>query len=183
MAKESFEANFGLLIAYLLPGFVALWGVAYISPVVQTWFGTAPEQAPSVGGFLYVTLASIMVGLTASTVRWLIVDTLHHATGVMRPSWDFSRLGENVAAFDALIEMHYRYYQFYANMVVALVFAMVLRHLAAPGGPWWGDAADAVVVALISVFLAGSRDSLAKYYRRSEQLLFRRQSRVTGCGD
>ena len=29
--------NFGLVIAHLLPGFVALWGVSYFSPTVEGW--------------------------------------------------------------------------------------------------------------------------------------------------
>src|SRR5690349_20986113 len=98
--KESSVCNFGLLIAFLLPGFVALWGVGYVSEVVRFWFGDSPDNAPSVGGFLYVTLASIVAGLTVSTVRWIVIDTFHHLTGIAPPAWDFSRLQESVAAFD-----------------------------------------------------------------------------------
>ncbi len=58
--------NFGLVIAYVLPGFVALWGVAYFSPTVESWITASQQGAPSVAGFMYVTLASIGTGLTAA---------------------------------------------------------------------------------------------------------------------
>jgi hypothetical protein len=171
--KETSITNFGLVIAFLLPGFVALWGVGYSSELVRSWFGASPDDAPSVGGFLYVTLASIVAGLTVSTVRWLTIDTLHHWTGVARPAWDFSLLQENVAAFDVLVQFHYRYFQFYSNMLVAIVFTTAMRHLTASEGPISLDLVDAAAVILSLVFLAGSRDTLSKYYRRGEALLTR----------
>ncbi len=172
--KETSVTNFGLLIAFLLPGFVALWGLSYVSEPVRSWFGASPEQSPSVGGFLYVTLASIVAGLTVSTVRWIVIDTVHHCTGITRPAWDFSRLQENVAAFDMLNEFYYRYYQFYSNTAVAILFANFMRHLSAPTSFWSIDVTDGAAAALVVVFLAGSRDSIAKYYGRTGQLLAQR---------
>ena len=97
--------NFGLLIANLLPGFTALWGASQFSETVRMWLGTTPSDAPSVGGFLYVTLASIGAGMTVSAVRFLVIDRIHHRTGISEPRWDFSRLSDNVAAYDVLIEI------------------------------------------------------------------------------
>ena len=74
--KELSVANFGILIAYVLPGFTALWGVSYFSETVQVWLGSSAGDAPTVGGFLYVTLAAVGAGMTVSTVRWMIVDTI-----------------------------------------------------------------------------------------------------------
>jgi hypothetical protein len=120
---------------------------------------------------LFVTLASVVAGLTVSTVRWLVVDTLHHRTGLPPPPRDFSRLGGNEAAFGLIVEDHYRYYQFYSNMLVALFFTLILRHAAA-GGQWSRfDGIDAIVFATGGTFFAGSRDTLRKYYERTGQLL------------
>ena len=66
--------NFGLLIAYVLPGLTALWGAAHFSPTLRFWLAASPSELPTVGGFLYVTLGSVAAGMTVSTVRWLIVD-------------------------------------------------------------------------------------------------------------
>jgi hypothetical protein len=175
--KETSVTNFGLLIAFLLPGFVALWGLGYNSEPVHSWFGVSSQETPSVGGFLYVTLASIVAGLTVSTVRWIVIDTVHHITGITRPAWDFSRLQDNVAAFDMLNEFYYRYYQFYSNMAVAILFTTLMRHASASAGPWSVDTTDGGAAILMIVFLAGSRDSLRKYYRRGEQLLAKHRSR------
>ena len=96
------EKNFGLVIAYVVPGFVALWGVAYLSPTVASWIAASQSAAPTVAGFLYATLASLAAGLTVSAVRWALIDTLHHATGVMRPSWEFANLDERLDGYLAL---------------------------------------------------------------------------------
>src|SRR5665213_1122493 len=121
--KEESITSFGLVIAYLLPGLIALWGLGYIEPTVRTWLGTADQNAPTIGGFLYGTLASIGCGLLISTVRWLVVDTLHRSTGLRAPKWSFSQLQKNIEAFDRMVELHYRYYQFFGNSAIALLTA------------------------------------------------------------
>jgi hypothetical protein len=176
--KEEATPNFGLIIAYLIPGATALYGVSYFVPAVRDWFGAAPENAPSLGGFLYLTIAAIAAGMTVSTVRWGLLDTLHHVTGIKPPVLDFAGFSDRVAAFDYLIEIHYRYYLFYSNMVVALAFTYVLRRAALLGPlyPWsWWDPAFAV---LEVIFFLGSRDTLWKYYRRTERLLAPRRGNV-----
>jgi len=112
--------NFGLVIAYVIPGFIVLWGLSHVSEPVRAWMVGAGTAGPSVGGALYVALASLGCGMTASLFRWLLVDTLHHRTGVTRPVLDETKLPERLAAFDYLVENHYRYYQFYGNSAVAL---------------------------------------------------------------
>jgi hypothetical protein len=80
-------------------------------------------------GFLYVTLASVRAGMTVSTVRWATVDPLHALTGIRRPLRNDARLQDRLAAFEAPVENHYRYYQFYANMLVALLLVVAARLL------------------------------------------------------
>src|SRR5207302_207641 len=77
----------------------------------------------TISDFLSGTVEAVFAGLTASTVRWLVIDTVHHRTGVKPPSWDFAALGTGAGAFEVLIQIHYQYYKFYANMVVALAWA------------------------------------------------------------
>jgi hypothetical protein len=72
--KDRNGGNFGLLIAYVLPGMTAIWGLSYVSETVQGWLGSSTEAVPTIGGFLYVTLAAVGAGLVASTVRWMVVD-------------------------------------------------------------------------------------------------------------
>jgi hypothetical protein len=162
--------NFGLLIAYILPGFTVLWAVSPYSPTVQTWLGTSMTDAPTVGGFLYVTLGSVAAGLTVSALRWLVLDTLHHRTGIQKPRWDFSRLDAKLNAFDVLNEQHYRYFQFYGNMLIAMCVTTLLRR---PFGTSPAERA-AVLILLLSLAIllfVASRDTLQKYYGRVGQLL------------
>ena len=129
----------------------------------------AGQAGPTVGSFLYVIVASVAAGMTASAVRWAVIDQFHHRTGIVRPVLDESKLPERLQAFDYLVENHYRYYQFYGNTLVATVVAYAA---------WtWGPAGDvspggvAGFLALSAVFVAGSRDALRKYYAGSALLL------------
>lgn len=164
------NANFGPLIAYLVPGVTVLVGAGQLMPELRPWLALSAEQSPTIGGFLYLTVAAIAVGMVVSAVRWAVIDTIHAWTGLPLPSLDFGRLGENVDAFSLLIEIHYRHYQFYANMLVATLAAYACYRFQTPPPPSVG-LLDGGVAALLMVFAAASRDTLAKYYRRSQQLL------------
>jgi hypothetical protein len=167
--QEGSVLDFGLLIAYVLPGFVALWGGTYVAAPLRPWLLGDAGGAPTVGGFLFTTVAAVAAGLTVSTVRWLVVDTLHHRTGVRPPDWDFAALGERAAAFGLMVDHYYRYYQFYANALVALGWVLAARRWSVG----WArvGAADVGIVALMAVFYLGSRDALRRYYTRGGQLL------------
>src|SRR5262249_36119232 len=67
----------------------------------------------TVGGFLYGTLGSVAAGMLVSAIRWAVLDTLHHRTGIPQPAWNFTRFSTHAAAFDSLVQDHYRYYQHY----------------------------------------------------------------------
>ncbi len=167
--REVSSHNFGLLIAYVIPGLTALLGVSYFSETVEAWLAGPLQGGPTVGGFLYITLAAVGAGVTVSTVRWAVVDTIHHATGIERPSWDFARLQHHFDAYDRLEQNHYKYYQWYGGMVIALLFLELCR-LAARGLS--GVALlDIGVLLLVVVFFVGSRDTLAKFYGRVSNLL------------
>ena len=104
-----------------------------------------------------------------STLRWLLIDTLHHRTGVRPPRWDFRKLKDRVTAYDRLIEIHYRYYQFHANSLLAVSISALLR---------WLEQGFRVrelflLLAIDTLLYLGSRDTLSKYYRRVEELLAR----------
>ncbi len=153
--------NFGLFIAYVLPGFTALQGLPLPAGKAAAW-GT--EGGATLSGFLSGTVEAVAVGLTVSTVRWLVIDTVHHRTGLKPPAWDFARLERSVEAFELLVHIHYRYYKFYANMVIALAWAY------AAGGYALGWRGVAYWI-LAGLFFLGSRDALRKYYDRAGQLL------------
>lgn len=170
------NATFGPLVAYLIPGAIVLLGLSPFSPLLQSWFGAATESAPTIGGFLFLTVASLAVGMTVNGIRWVIVDTLHAMTGLPAPPPDFSRLGRNVEAYNLLIQIHYFHFQFHGNMVIATALAYISHrvHLGWHGGWGWFDFGTAV---LELIFYVSSRDTLKKYHTRGRQLLQASSSR------
>ena len=170
--NDSPERLFGLTIAYILPGFVSLWGASSLAPNVTLWLSVQPQANPSFATFLYALLASLAAGLVVSAIRWLLIDTLHHHTGVPFPDPDFSKVQEKFDAFELAIELYYQYYQFYANMLVAITLVALCRLGA---GTWPPLPLTAAGILVWLVLLLASRDSLRRYYTRISQLLGTRQ--------
>lgn len=106
MASESSLNDFGHVIAYLVPGFLLIVSIGPIDPKLQRLLALPATEQPTLGGFLYITIASLAVGLLASTVRWLLIDSLHHVTGLRRPQWDFSNLHLTGPGYDRLNALH-----------------------------------------------------------------------------
>jgi hypothetical protein len=85
-------------------------------------------------------------------------------------------LGGNVDAYNVLNDIHYKFYLFHANGLIALIFVYVARRahqgfFTAPAG--WFDLGFALLSAVLFV---GSRDMLRKYHTRVSQLLGTLQS-------
>lgn len=170
MPRESTVNDFGTLAAYLVPGATVLVGLSPFSATLRGWLATASADSPTVGGFLYLTVASLAVGLTISALRWATVDAVHARTGVRPPPMDFSRLGRNVEALTLLIEIQYKHYLFYSNMLVAVAIAYTGQRLG-QGHLFPYGWADLAFVAAEALLFAASRDTLRKYYSRCGQLL------------
>lgn len=168
--KDVTSNNFGVLIAYLVPGATALWGLSSFSLSLRAWFAATPTDAPTISGFLYLTVASLAVGMTVTAIRWACVDLVHAATGLKAPDLDFSQLPGKVDAFNLLIEIHYRHYQFYSNMFVATAITWICHriNIQPPCQISWIDPGFLLVEA---VFFLTSRDTLKKYHERTQQLL------------
>lgn len=168
--RELTDKNFGIVIAYLTPGFVVLWGCSYFSETARAWLVPAGHGGEAtLGSFLFALLASLSLGLLISAARWAVIDTLHHMTGVPRPELNFSVLHEKLESFLAIVEANYRFYQFYANMAIALPLAALCKWKAEGD---YGTAGVWIMGTLSEgILLAGSRDSLSRYYRRAAALL------------
>ena len=167
------ERHFGYLIAYVLPGFVVLWGLRPVSPTIDGWLSTSPSFPAGVEAMTFVGLAAVAAGMIVSAARWMIVDTLHAATGLRRPEWNEDSLSERLPAFEALVHAHYRHYQFYANMAVAIVLvaAIALAHRTPSSLSIMGIVG--AFVAAEFLLLTTSRNTLRNYYRRASRLLSR----------
>lgn len=169
--SEFSEKNFGLVIAYILPGFTVVWGLGFVSPTVASWLNASQQAAPAVAGLLVVTVATLASGLVVSAVRWAIVDTIHHRTGIPAPDWEFANLQDRLSGFLAIVENHYRYYQCYANMFVAIPMAGAAYLASATCSRAAIACFLLALLCLEAILFLSSRDALRKYYRRAERLL------------
>jgi hypothetical protein len=166
--KDSLHRVFGYVIAYVLPGYVALWGIAAATPGIQQWLLFSPEEEPTTVRFLAAVLGSLGVGLVVSAVRCASIDQLHHWTGLAHPRIEFGALEQQLSAFLIVVEHNYRYYQFYANMAVSLPLAVT---------SYWLSIGTIELKALVAacfvegVLLFASRDSLRRFYRRTADIL------------
>ena len=77
-----------------------------------------------------------------------------------------------MVAFNYLVESHYRYYQFVANTLVAVVCAYSVNRWMGTSSHF-GIASDLGVIVLCVALFAGARDALLKYYARTGRLLGR----------
>jgi len=164
---DSLDRTFGLIIAFVLPGFVVVFGLSPLIPELALWL-SQDQTAPNLGGFSYAVLASLLAGMITSGIRWLVVDRLLHATGLHRPEFDFSRLQLNLQAFELAVQHNYRHYQFYANTAVsgwAVAAAHVFSGMRWSLGVWIG------FCLLQAVQLAAGRDCLSRFYSRVRQIL------------
>lgn len=167
--------DFGVIIAFVAPGFVAFWATSYHMPMATAWMTAAADKEQNVGVFLFVLLASLSLGLVISGVRALLIDNLLRwrflGKLVVPPlNLDWSRVNEKKLALLLTIrDNHYRYYQFYSNTLTALVLWAFARAFAvAPRLSWqyWVLIASALVALLLS-----AREALHRYVTAVGQLI------------
>ena len=170
MNTSSQQLGFGLLVAFTLPGFIVLAGIAPFSPTVASWLQPLDRAEASLGAPLYAMLAATTIGMIVSCFRWLLIDHIHRWMGIVPPVWDDGRLPERINAFDYIVANHYRFYQFYANTLIALITVYTVNRTAGTF-PLLGVGTDTGMLLLCAVLFAGSRDTLSKYYARTGRLV------------
>ena len=177
--KEVTDKNFGVLIAFWLPGFLLLWGLSFSRPEIAAWLSKSSEPGgPTVGNFLYVTLASLAAGLIVSAFRSLFIDNLFSIcgrlggplSGLKRPKLDLSSVTkkDTLAAFNAAVDNYYRYYQYYANTFVAVAIAFIAYGLEGQG---WLSQLTIVVAVIESTLLLASANSNYRFYQAALEIL------------
>lgn len=176
---ETTNRQFGLMVAYLLPGFIGLGGIALLVPTVAQWLQpVGPQSGWDIAPPVYAVLAATSVGMILSCFRWLIIDHLHALTGVIMPAWDVERLEDRMTAFDYLVEHHYRYYQSYSNMLLAIIWTYGILRWAGTLS-LLGPGTDLGAFILCAALFAGSRDALTKYCIRTNRLIGRIAEKAT----
>ncbi len=169
--KDVTEKNFGVIIAFLIPGFLLLWGLSYSRTDLASWLvNMSNKDAPLIGSFLYATMASLALGLLTSAIRTAVFDEfLYRITRLKPPNINSAKLKnkETLEGFNAAIENHYRYYQYYANSLIAIAIAAVY-YLATKGPP---STIITILVIIIIVILGWvSREELRSFNERAEEI-------------
>jgi hypothetical protein len=167
--------DFGILIAFILPGSVAVYGLRYVSPRINAlWSMLEPGQFV-IGPLILLALATLAVGLIVSSLRVVLLEPIFHVTGVRQENVDYQKLAnvDQREFFKEMIKNIYRYEQFYGNTLLALLFCSFLRYFVGKTS-FCQTRMDqmvsvAIIGSLITLFVAG-RKSLKDVYRSISQL-------------
>ncbi len=119
--------HFGNTIAFLLPGFVTVCELQRYYGRINSWFNSDFNAASSISSAVYIILFSLAMGIIISAIRWIVFDR-----GLLRnidnkfSRLDYSKLQANLSAYQGIVEAHYRFYQFYANMAISILICSLL---------------------------------------------------------
>ncbi len=80
------SSQFGLIVAFLIPGFIGLTGVAPLMPIVGEWLRPVNLGNYGIGPTVCALMAATAVGMILSCVRWLVVDHLLEWSGIRTPA-------------------------------------------------------------------------------------------------
>ncbi|MEM6332635.1 MAG: hypothetical protein AAF823_04780 [Planctomycetota bacterium] len=170
---QTTDRGFGLIIAYLVPGFGAILALSTLSPTIRLWLNMASSyalEAPDFAGVVYVVFASLGMGLVFGAIRWAVIDQINAATGIGRPQLNDALMEERLNAYGLFISIHYQYHKFYAHSLIAgVVYAVVRRETYGLTGSY--DLIDGTLAILLVIFWFAQRNALKMYYTRAERLL------------
>jgi hypothetical protein len=116
-----------------------------------------------IGPPVYALLGPTAVGLILSCFRWVLIDDIHQSMGVTPPEWDDGQLSQRLGGFDYLVQNHFRYYEFTANTLLAVIGAYAVNRVFGTL-PFLGLGTDVGMLFLVLVLFAASRDTLRKYF-------------------
>lgn len=122
---EKLGITFVLIIAFLVPGLLATYGLGLHYPPIGKLFG-APNSAPDAPSVLALSILALGCGVVVNAVTWATIRPLILRTGIERKPIDYSRLNkDNIDVFRLLFEEHYRYYQAYANILTSIILTAI----------------------------------------------------------
>lgn len=167
---DDLSKAFGLTIAFLLPGLVGLYALSFFEPRILDWFGLAAQQEASVGGFLFVIVSSIGIGVFISGMRWLFIDWIFGAPPAIE-SRSRTRDQQTEQIYQDIRIQHYQFYQFYANTLCALVLVYIAWFIAT--NPPWSNAGTrgGVLIGIGVVLFLSARNAVHTYDRKVLNLL------------
>lgn len=127
--RDLVAENFGLLIAYVIPGLAGLWATCLWDAGIRGWVAQSASLTTSIGGFLVLTMAALGVGLSVQALRFAAFEVvLAKVSGLVAkypylkpPAYNNAqRVDPQVRATSREItDQHYRYYQCHGGLAIA----------------------------------------------------------------
>jgi len=161
--------NIGVIIAYVAPGAIAILGATFVSLNVRSLIGG--DHGLSLGNALLFLLASLIAGLFADAVTNLVIEPIHHCTGVVQATWSYAEMTEHrFPQFEGIVQNLFRYHQFYANTFTCVLIAYIASFRRR--SRWWRPRLlDLGVLALLVTAWLSSRVALEDAELALQQLL------------
>ena len=156
--------RFSNIIAWWLPGALLLWMLSYQLPP-----NTLTDDK-SIGGFLFASLAALVLGVIVNALRWSIFDRWFFRSFDKPSHEQYSLLKDSdrtLAAFQALVDANYRWYQAYANAAVAVASGCLINVFTRKW-PWW---TIFFAVGLLVILVPAARNELDTFYQRAKFIL------------
>jgi len=119
--KDLTVTSFGLVIAYLLPGLIGLYGLSFWSKTLKNMFSTFLTIQSNVGLFLILVLAALAIGLFVNGLRWLTFEVLFFKKYGPQGSYLKALSGERkLSAYRVVIDETYRYQQWWGGAMFVI---------------------------------------------------------------
>jgi hypothetical protein len=165
--------DFGIIIAFFLPGFVAIFALSYLSPRVSGIMSALLSKDQSFGASFITVAIALAAGMIISGIRAFVLDSLHQKTWKSMPDLDYSKLTDKdkLAVFNEAINNTYRFYQFYGNMFVALAFLTWVRYAVADVSIRCEKTLFACTLFALVGLLFQSRNTFRDTYEIADQIL------------
>jgi hypothetical protein len=172
-----FDRMVSLTMAFLVPGLVALFAVATVSPTVLAWFSGA-SNGPTLAGFFFVVLGAFALGLVITAIRFCLFEATpipfaNRCLVKASPQLDESKRKEFAAEYNDLRQKHYDHYLAYSNLSVAIPIGVAIWKAGSVPAPTWVLFSTVLTISVVSTLAlaAAGCDAVRRYDDRRTRLL------------
>ena len=172
--KDLTSTTFGLVIAYLLPGFFGLITISFWSATVREQFEAFSKAQSNVGLFFVVVLVALLLGVELTAVRWVLFELWFCRKDRLRPE-EFAGFKDEKKAsgFRVAIDEHYRYHQFWGGLtpILPAFFVGLTSTQRVPVRSSLGFFTWALCVILEVITIAAGINAYIRYVMRARAIL------------
>jgi hypothetical protein len=173
--------SFGLLIAYLLPGFACIFCFAFWIDSFKNLIDGFMSTNSDFGSFLFVLLLALLFGLILNAFRWIIYERwLLRKHTIPEDYYQELIKHDNLQAIHSTLDENFRYHQFYGNISIVFLgffFEFIKRTFFNP--PESSERHNILVIIAIGfllvilelVIVSAAKQSFKRYVNRSKSIL------------